>query len=295
MTIASGDGLLLPAFGIDTSGTTAVFRQGDSTFYASSSCARSSQDLGVAAAVIVPDGLVAGPVSVTVFTRVGAENSSPESNPITLMVGGPLSIAGWASTAPTVDGVMAAGEWDSAGRIDLTLSLPGGGATPATLFAMNDSTNVYLALRFQRNVLDPGNSLAFEFDNNNNGVRENGDDVLLVNPAVGFFDEFRTNAPPCPSGSPAAACGFLDTQAGGTSDGAGAFQHNPDGDFSVYEISHGLNTGDAGHDFSLSLESTVGMYLFSRMIRPGGQFPADFGDTTFPVGGFIAFVMTFHP
>jgi hypothetical protein len=56
-------------------------------------------------------------------------------------------------------------------------------------------------------------------------------------------------------------------------DGAGAFAN--DGTFSVYEISHPLNSGDVGHDFALSVGSTVGFFLFLRIIRAPEVFPQD--------------------
>jgi hypothetical protein len=124
-----------------------------------------------------------------------------------------------------------------------------------------------------------------EFDNNDDGVRENGDDVLVMTPGLGFTDDFRTNAPPCPPGSAPATCGLRDTDFGGTNDGAGAF-HN-DGASTVYEISHPLNSGDVGHDFALHAGDRVGMFLSLRMIAAGASFPAGFGDTTFPLPGFL--------
>jgi hypothetical protein len=189
-----------------------------------------------------------------------------------------LTLSG--SGTATLDGVISPSEWDASGTINLLVNLPGGGTAPATLFVMNDATNLYLALRFARNVVDPGNSLGFEFSNNDSGIAANGDDAIVFNPTGGFADIFRTNAPPCPPGSPPATCGLTDVSAGGTNDGAGAFAN--DGTFSVYEISHPLNSGDVGHDFALSVGSTVGFFLFLRIIRAPGVFPQDFGDTDFP-------------
>ena len=177
-----------------------------------------------------------------------------------------------------IDGVLSPGEWDSAARFNLSVKVPGGGTTPATLYVMNNSVNLYVALRFNRMVVDPG-TLAFEFDNNNNGVAENGDDVFGFTPPI-FFDDFRTNAPPCPPGSGPASCGPSDLEGGGTVDGQGAFLN--DGTFSVYEMSHPLNSGDIGHDFVLNGGQTVGFFLSLRMIGPGGQYPQDFADTDFP-------------
>jgi hypothetical protein len=180
----------------------------------------------------------------------------------------------------TLDGVISPGEWDAAGSVNLLVNLPGGGTAPATLFVMNDASNLYLALRFARNVVDPGNSLSFDFDNNDDGIAANGDDGFGFSPPAFFGDTFRTNAPPCPPGSPEAACSATDLSAGGTNDGAGVFAN--DGTFSVYEMSHPLNSGDSGHDFALSVGSTVGFFLQLRMIRAPGEFPGDFGDTNFP-------------
>ena len=183
----------------------------------------------------------------------------------------------------TIDGVMSSGEWDGADKIDFNANVPGGGTTPATLYVMNDAANLYLALKFQRNVVDPlGNSLGFEFDNNNDGVAENGDDAIVFHATAGFFDDFRTNDPLlCPGeGNPPATCGPADTDDNGTNDGVGAFQN--DGAYSVYEMSHPLNSGDTGHDFALSFGDTVGFYLSLRMIREPGNYPNDYGDTDFP-------------
>ncbi len=170
----------------------------------------------------------------------------------------------------TIDGTMSPGEWDSSGTVTFSANLPGGGTTPATLFVMNDTTNLYLGLRFARSFVDPGgNSLSFEFDSNNNGIPDNGDDAIVFNVSAGFFDDFRTTC-----------CGLEDISDGGTNDGAGAFLN--DGTFSMYEISHPLNSGDVLHDFSLSEGQSVGYILDLVMIGVGGQFPQDFGDTFFP-------------
>jgi hypothetical protein len=190
---------------------------------------------------------------------------------------GPLTGRGTA----TIDGIFSAGEWDAAGFVQFDANLPGGGATPAGLWVMNDSKNLYLAVQFQRDVADPGNSLGFEFDSNRNGVLDEGDDSIVMNSLAGFFDDYRTTAPPCP---PGVVCGPGDTDAAfgppGTIDGAGVFLH--DGSLSTYEISHPLDSGDTGHDFALLSGEDIGFSLFLRILGEGGQFPIDFGDTEFP-------------
>lgn len=182
----------------------------------------------------------------------------------------------------SIDGVLCPGEWDSAVTMSFVVNVPEGGTTPATLFVMNDASNLYLALRFERSVVDPGNSLSFEFDNDNDGQAEEGDDVMLFNPSVGlgFIDDFRTNNPPCPAGSGEASCGFEDIDHGGSNDGAGAFLN--DGTYSVYEMSHPLDSDDDLHDFSLTAGQTVGFYLSLRMIQQDANYPEGFGDTKYP-------------
>ncbi len=184
------------------------------------------------------------------------------------------------SGTPTIDGVISPGEWDNAGFADFPVNLPEGGTTPGRVFAMNDASNLYLAIRFSRSIVDPGNTASFEFDNDHaGGARVIGDDVILFNPSanIGFLDEVRATAPPCPSG---ALCGFRDTDVGGTNDGAGAFGN--DGTFTVYEFSHPLDSSDDANDFSLRAGDTVGFTLFIRMIAAGAEFPVGFGDTGFP-------------
>lgn len=179
----------------------------------------------------------------------------------------------------TLDGMMNTGEWADAACAAVPINVPGGHTTPGRFCVMNDQSNLYVALQFKRGSGDIGSTFAVEFDNNDDGVAENGDDVILYNPAVGFFDEFRTNLPPCPSSEPA-TCALPDTDHAGTDDGAGAFTN--DGTYSTYEMSHSLNSGDAGHDFALAAGDRVGFFFFARMIQPPGAFPADFGDTNFP-------------
>jgi hypothetical protein len=150
------------------------------------------------------------------------------------------------------------------------------------LYVWNDATNLHLAVRLPFTGWE--STLAFEFDNNNDGVASNGEDVLLLNPPNSFNDEFRTNIPPCPlvdgAPPPEASCGFLDTQDGGFNNGSGAV--HSDGSFSVYEMSHLLNSGDVGHDFALAPGQNVGMFLSLRLIRAPSNYPVDFGDTDYP-------------
>jgi hypothetical protein len=160
-----------------------------------------------------------------------------------------------------IDGVKTAGEWDAAARIDFAVNQPPGspGAPmPAALLVMNDAGSLYLAFQITRSTLNPsgggGSSVFVGFDNNDDGNPANGDDVLLINPQIGFFDEYYTDQPPCPSGT--ICLGIEDADDGGTTDGAAATTNN--GSFSFYEMAHPLNSSDDRHDFSLSAGDLVG-------------------------------------
>src|SRR5262249_35469193 len=165
--------------------------------------------------------------------------------------------------------------------ISFDVQVPEGGTAPATLYVMNDDRNLYVALHLSRAVVDPAKSFNLEFDNNDDCVRANGDEVVVMNPDLGTFDEFRTDEPPCPPGDGPARCGFADTDAGGTNDARGAFGN--DGTSTVYEISHLLSSGDTAHDFSLAAGDDVGLFVFLRMIDSANRF----GDTTFPDAGSL--------
>lgn len=161
----------------------------------------------------------------------------------------------------TINGVQNAGEWDSAARIDFAVNQPPGTPgppMPASFLVMNDASNLYVAYLISRPTLNPpgggGSSVSVDFDNDDDGKRANGDDVLLINPQIGFFDEYYTDQPPCPPGT--ICLGIEDTDDGGTTDGLGATTNN--GSFSFYEMSHPLNSSDDRHDFSLNAGDLVG-------------------------------------
>src|SRR5262245_15712851 len=212
--------------------------------------------------------VIAGVLSVVVLVL------SALTTPLPVEAHAPGVVLSGVGTA-TIDGQLALGEWDSAGKIDLLVNLPlsdGGGTTPGTLLVMNDGANLYLGVKVMRTRLNTGSlgfgldQVAFEFDNNHNGgPPEEGDDILLLSPGLSlsgvsnFFDEVRTGRPPCPAGG--LLCGFLDNQLNvpGTNDGAGAATNN--GSFSFFEMSHPLHSADNLNDFSLTPGSVVGFNL----------------------------------
>lgn len=154
-----------------------------------------------------------------------------------------------------IDGVLSPGEWVNAARHDFAVKKPeadGGGTAPATLLVMNDAANLYLAVQVWLPALDHS-SVTFEFDDNNDGTCNNGEDALVLNSVSGLYDDFRTGQ----GGSDVCTYGPTDADAGGATNGSGAVRNN--GAFSFYEISHPLNSGDTGHDFALAPGSSVGV------------------------------------
>ncbi len=171
----------------------------------------------------------------------------------------------------TIDGRISPEEWDNATRLDFTANVPQGGTSPATLFVMNDNTNLYLAVRVARTLLDR-TDLGFAFDQDLDGQRDAG---FLLNNPNDFYDHFD---------------GLLDADLGGTNDGLGMVTN--DGTYTMYELSYPLDSADDENDFSLvagdSIRFKIGLL---RMIGPSGEFPQDYGDTRFPSLGFMEIVI----
>jgi hypothetical protein len=210
-----------------------------------------------------------------------------------------VSLSGWGSA--TVDGVLAPGEWAGAATASFPVNLPEGGTTPGTLFVMNDASNLYLALTFARViVVQEDSGVVFEFDNDHDGKGpEKGDDAFVFNAgsSLGLIDDFRIRCR-VPFQAPFHTwCGLEDTTSApppdvlvpgllraGTNDGAGAFVN--DGAFSVFEVSHPLDSADDEHDFSLSPGDTVGFTLSLRIIASGALVDTEFPTVPTLVAGY---------
>jgi len=198
--------------------------------------------------------------------------------------GSPVTFSATACQPGAVDGVLCPGEWDGVTPISFSVSLPEGGTTPGQLFIRNDATNLYFAVRFDRGIRDVGSQVIFEFDGDNNPPQQNGDDVFLFGTDGQFVDDFRTNLPPCAVESAPASCAFRDVDYGGSNDGVGAFRQ--EGTVLVFEVSHPLNSGDAGHDFALVGGNVIGMNLNVHVAGGGSVF----ADTYVPGPGFGSFM-----
>lgn len=161
-------------------------------------------------------------------------------------------LKGWGT--PTIDGRRAPGEWDRAAQRVFPINYPEG-QRPATLFVMNDGSELYLALEVERPLLGPSETVDFHFDNDHSGnAAAQGADVLRLSPpgsaaypaggAVDmYFDASRKLIE-------------ADTRDGGTNDVRGAVGN--DGSKTFFELSHPLDTSDDAHDFSAGPHSRLG-------------------------------------
>jgi hypothetical protein len=159
-----------------------------------------------------------------------------------------LSLRGFGTA--TIDGDLAPGEWNAAGKYDfMARRAPdeGGGTVPATLYVMNDATNIYLGLRVS--VTNFGYS---PFDAIFHAPGPNpfgeGSDILRTLPT--YFEDVHYHQT-----SPFEWSWLADVVDGGTRDGTSATQTHFG--FIVYEVAHPLDSPDNRHDFSLAIPKHV--------------------------------------
>lgn len=152
-----------------------------------------------------------------------------------------------------VDGELGQAEWATAGRYDFLAKrseAEGGGTVPASFYVMNDTTNLYLALRVS--VQNFGYS-AFDtvFHAPGQSAFGPGNDILRVLPT--FWEDKHYHQI-----SPFEWNWLSDVVDGGTQDGAVMTQTHAG--YIVYEVSHPLDTADDRHDFSLRIPKHVTFY-----------------------------------
>jgi hypothetical protein len=185
-----------------------------------------------------------------------------------------ISLSGFATMAPVIDGIMGTSEWDNAGLFNVTFAFPGGGMTAGSVLAMNDESNLYLAVRFEQSSVNLAGDVAdFHFDNNHSGgsSAQVGDDYVGCFASFGLSDQYNFDP----------AIGTIEDQlSGGTSDGSCAFGN--DGIFSLYEISHPLNDNDDLHDFSLQSGDTIGFMVGLGITGPDGNRIDSSSPSSFP-------------
>jgi hypothetical protein len=158
-----------------------------------------------------------------------------------------LALRGYGTAV--IDGVLSPGEWDTAGRYDFQANrspVAGGGTVPATVFVMNDATNLYMALRVAVTTLDNSAFDQFFGPPGSNGFGP-GNDILRVVPWAFEDASFQQSGQGWEW--------IADLAAGGTQDGTSSVRVN--GDVAVFEVAHPLNSSDDLHDFSLTVPSHV--------------------------------------
>ncbi|MEP6909087.1 MAG: hypothetical protein ABI896_01495 [Actinomycetota bacterium] len=177
-----------------------------------------------------------------------------------------------------VDGVLTLNEWEDADRFHFQVDTsPAGGETvPATFYVMNDSSNLYIALRAP--APRPSNSaLDLFFPAAPPAVFGPGSDILHVVPGT-FEDLFFQRAGPY----------LVDKDYGGTRDGTTVVRE-ADGEL-VYEVAHPLDSSDDEHDFSLTIPSHIeftGVFQYCFASCPASYIPPATGEITIVSGTHV--------
>ena len=151
------------------------------------------------------------------------------------------------AAGPVVNGVVAAGEYDDGATVTFPVSLPTGGTATATVSFTHDRTDLYMAVTFDRGSAFHANDIVgIEFDNDNDGIREDGDDIVLSGPLPALNtpfdggDWYRFNN---------GADNGSDNLDGGTLDATLAY--GVVGTRGTFEMRHDLDSDDNAHDFSI--------------------------------------------
>ena len=157
-----------------------------------------------------------------------------------------------------IDGVMHPREWDHAGAIRFDAILPpdyryAADTVPATLYVMNDAHHMYLGVCIEQAGFS-GGEITVYFDNDNDGIKEAGDDVLRLSLSGAFVD--ATHHTVCEVSPAPSLCVEADTALGTTRDGAGTCSDN--GVVTFFELSRPLNGTDV-NDVSVGAGGSVGV------------------------------------
>lgn len=182
--------------------------------------------------------------------------------------------------SPLVDGRIGRGEYTGAASFTFVAQIPSVFnvlKTPVTVYVTHDQTHLYLAATFDRkSAFHPSDVVGFEFDNDNDGDREDGDDIVFIRPSTPqnvagtVSDFYRYNG---------GAANWWDTNDGGTLDGISAW--GTIGTKGVFEIRHPLNSADDAHDVSINpwiFPQTVGLQTGVRL--EGGAVGSNMAVTT---------------
>jgi len=186
---------------------------------------------------------------------------------------------------PVVDGKIGQNEYAGAATVSFMATLPSGaGLTPVTVYIKHDKNYLYLATVLDRmSPFHAFDRVGFEFDADNDGKTENGDDGVMVGASTPqnvqgpTFDLYRFQG---------GVQNQFDIADGGTTDPVGAW--GAIGTRGVFEIRHPLNSADNAHDISIDPsngpvsvgmrvmvqleEEPVGSYVVARTHLANGKY-----------------------
>lgn len=194
-----------------------------------------------------------------------------------------VSLSALTSVPPTIDGMIAPDEWAAGATVSFTIF-----SGIATLYIMNDATNLYIALRIPDTTLT-NRVPQIWFDDNHNGLLEVGEDALFFLGESNPFDLFIQE-----SSSESVNVAVDAPLYRGTQDGnVGA---SGDGSSNSYEFSHPLCSEDAAHDFCVSVGDTLGFLIryFDRTINASDSWPAPFTSPNNDASGWADFTIAAH-
>ena len=189
----------------------------------------------------------------------------------------------WTDSAPVRDGEMSPGEWDMADCRQNEII-----AKPLTICAMNDATQLYIAVIVPDQAYPDTNVdfLKLLFDNDNDGTIVTGDDHWSLR-----YDNTIVNDLFNPTGIPHHTS--LNVDDGGTNDlDTSATHSNPIangvGNY-VAEYAHHMDTSDDAHDISLAVGDVVG-FAFRMSGTPDFYWP-----NTVPSVGWATYTVAAAP
>jgi len=193
---------------------------------------------------------------------------------------GPTYTPTFVTTPPTIDGTIGDTEWSDAAGYSVLF-----GNSPATVRFEETATTLYVGVTVQD--LAPGPAPEFDvlFDNNHNGVKDNGDDnwgSFVGGGGEDFYSISTTESNP--DTADLSTPGTQDTVAAATSASGNV----------VFEIAHPLCSSDTAHDVCLHPGDTAGIDfqyepdtapgVFSDAPGPSFQDPSDnWANLTMPV------------
>lgn len=212
--------------------------------------------------------VVAGTLTLASTAACSGDATAPHPRTIrtsaSSTVGSPSASAIY-DTPPDIDGVMDPGEWDGAQSSTFPVWIPGDIVFPsssATVYVGRDPDYMYLALVLDRNgAFHSNDHVSFDFDHDNDGTAENGDDIVGVYAnSQSPFDSYRFWG------------GMLvgaDEDGGGANNAIGRFKAT--GSKGVVEIRKEIDSMDDAHDFSIDNDGggyiTMGMRTMVALER----------------------------